>query len=67
MKIAFDIKLMRPGCVLVAAAMGGDPQVANEFDTRDWLLVPTPNMGVYDVTPDQLRQLVSKVKAARLP
>jgi hypothetical protein len=58
MKVAYDVSLMRPACVLVAAAMGADPAAANEFDTVHWLLAPTPGMCVYDTTPDQLSKLV---------
>ena len=62
MKIAFDIELMKPGCVLLQASLGGDPQLASRFDTRHWLLYPTPNLRVYEVTEEQLNQLVQIVE-----
>lgn len=62
MKICFDITLMRPGCVLLAAAMGADSSCTSEFDTKHWLLAPTPNLRVYDITADQLEQLVQRVE-----
>jgi hypothetical protein len=64
MNVAFDVKLMRPACVLVAAAMGADLECASQFHAEDWLLAPTPDMEVYGVTPDQLAQLVEKVSNA---
>jgi len=62
-KIVFDIELMRPACVLIQAAMGGDPVTASAFPSETWLLVPTPGMTLYEVTPVQLRALVAKVCA----
>lgn len=61
-RIAFDIKLMRPGCVLIQAGMGGDPAAANRFDSRLWLTDITPDMAVYDLVGDQLERLVRKVE-----
>ena len=61
MKIAFDIKLMKPACVLVAAGMGADSRVAQRFDTDDWLLSPTPDMAVYEITEEQLQQLIGRM------
>jgi len=62
MKLAFDIELMRPGCVLLQAGMGCDPQLAHEFPASTWLLAPTPNLEVYETSETQLRQLVTMVK-----
>ncbi len=61
MKIAFDIRLMRPGCVLLQAALGGDCDTAHAFKTKDWLLAPTPDMRLYAVTKAELQALVDKV------
>lgn len=66
MKIAFDLTLMRPGCVLIQAVMGCDSEMAHHFDTKDWLLAPTPNMKVYPLTKDQIPFLVKKVEQRRL-
>lgn len=60
MKIAYDIKLMKPGCVLLQAAMGGRPSLADEFPTELWLLAPTPDLKVYPITPRDFRLLVAK-------
>lgn len=63
MKIAFDIDKMKPACVLLQAAMGGDPEAANAFNSKHWLIAPTEGMKVYPVTDEQLRALVAKVEA----
>lgn len=64
MKIVFDIGLMRPACVLVQAALGGDPEVAHRFPLNSWLLAPTDGMKVYELTEEQIPILVGKVQAA---
>lgn len=67
MKIAYDTKLKRPGCVLLQAALGGSP-IAHHFPTDSWLLAPTPDMKLYEITTDQLIQLIGiseKKKALR--
>ncbi len=63
MKLAYDITLMRPACVLVAAGMGADTEASSAFDPSAWLLIPTPNMKVYETTPEQLRRLVADLAA----
>lgn len=62
MKIAFDVEEMRPACVLLQAAFGCETKVANKFPVETWLLAPTPNMRVYNATPEQLEALVKKVE-----
>lgn len=60
MKIVYDTKLHRPACVLLQAAMGGDHMVVGQtFDARLWLLTPTPDMALYEVTRDQPLQLAT--------
>lgn len=61
--LLFDIKLMRPGCVLLAAAHGATSSIANRFKTEHWLLTPTPDLKVYAVTEDELDILVARVNA----
>jgi hypothetical protein len=65
MKICYDITLMKPGCVLLAAAMGADTEPSKCFDTEYWLLAPTPNLRVYEINEAQLKQLVTKTKEVR--
>ena len=59
MKIAYDIKLMRPGCAIVQAGFGCDPRVVNDFPSELWLTSPTESMRVYPVTGRQLRKLMA--------
>ena len=63
MKVAFDIKLMRPACALLAAGLGASVEAANRFNTDDWLLSPTPDMGIYETTEAQFEILVNKVRS----
>lgn len=62
MKIAFDVEEMKPGCVLIQAALGCDPNVADAFDPDDWIVDRIAGMKVYEVTEGQLVELVAKVK-----
>ncbi len=57
LKIAYDCTLRRPACPLLQAALGCD-RLAGHFDSEHWLTEPTPNMQVYQVTVEQLRELV---------
>jgi len=65
MKVLYDTKLMRPGCVILCAGYGADSAPAHHFDTQDWLLAPTDNLAVYDTTKEQLKQLVVMTRAHR--
>lgn len=58
MRIAYDTVLKRPACVLVAAGVGGDTHLAQLFETKYWLLAPTENLSVYEVTEEQLKKLI---------
>lgn len=65
MLIAYDPVLKRPGCALIAAAYGADYRLCHRFESRDWLQAPTPNMGLFRVTAEQLDQLVKITEANR--
>ena len=58
MKIAYDITLMRPGCAIIQSALGGSPEVKTVFPAETWLTMPTPDMRLYEVNEEQLKQLV---------
>ncbi len=62
MKLAYDIKLKRPACVLVAAGMGACTKAAGRFPVETWLLHPTPDMAVYETSEVQLEYLVRKAR-----
>lgn len=61
MRIVFDTQLMRPGCVMLAAVMGGDTRAAMLFDSERWLLSPTPNMAVFEISDEDLNWLAHRV------
>ena len=65
MKIVFDIELMKPGCVLLQASLGGEPELAHRFSTSDWLLFPTPGLKLYEINEEQLNKLVNMVENLR--
>lgn len=56
-RILYDAKLTRPGCVLLAALAGTERAVLHRMD--NWLLAPTPDMKVYEVTAAELEALVT--------
>ena len=59
MKIAYDIKLMRPGCALIQAVMGGAPnEITLRFPLESWVKGGSPDMKVYQVNYEQLEQLI---------
>jgi hypothetical protein len=60
-RLAFDLKLKRPGCVLVAAALGGNTTILRRFDTSSLLLSPTKDMRVYRIKGYQLKQVIRNV------
>ena len=63
MKIAYDTKLMRPGCVLLQAPLGCTaPNLADLFPVNSWLLAPTPDLRVFPVTDAQLLKLIRMAK-----
>lgn len=68
--LAFDFKLMRPGCVLLQAlhgcitADGGNP--ANDFPSEAWLVAPTPDLKVYSIgTKEQYENIVHNYEDMR--
>lgn len=56
--LVYDIKLMRPGCALLQAAMGGTVP-ATLFPSECWLLAPTPDMKAYRINRDDLDRVVA--------
>jgi hypothetical protein len=62
-KIAYDAKLKRPGCVLLQATLGcAEPNLAGLFPVNSWLLAPTPDLRAYPVTDAQLLKLIRMAK-----
>jgi len=59
LRIVYDMKLFRPACVLLQAAMGGDHNVVSaNFDARYWLVNPTNDMKLYELSEEELKQAV---------
>lgn len=59
MKIVYDTDLMRPGCPILQAVLGGDPGVAHRFRPET---EPTAGLKAYLVNESQLSELVRKSK-----
>jgi len=55
--LVYDAVLMRPGCALLQAAMGGTVS-ASLFPSEHWLLGPTSHLKPYAMTQQQLDDLV---------
>jgi hypothetical protein len=64
MKLVYDIKLKRPGCALIQAVMGGDRGIANHFKSEHWLINPTPDLKLYETTPEELKTVILITEAA---
>ena len=69
-RIAFDFKLMRPGCALLQAALGGFTRSgrnpASDFPTNSWLLAPTEDLKLYDVaTEEEYQRIVDNYEELR--
>ena len=62
MKIAFDVKEVKPGCALLQAALGCGTSIAHRFPPETWLLALTPALRIYEVTEAQLAKLVVLVE-----
>lgn len=65
---AFDFKLMRPGCVLLQAAMGcfkeDGSNPALDFPNESWLLAPTPDLKAYSIATEEMyRNIVDNYDA----
>jgi hypothetical protein len=55
-KIVFDPILKRPGCILLQV-MGGGTVSSEDIFMMDWLTEMTPNMGLFEVTDEELEVL----------
>jgi hypothetical protein len=64
-KIVFDIVQMRPACVLLQAAYGGDHSaVSCFFEASTWLLAPTEDMRLVSInSQEKLDKLVAFVSS----
>lgn len=65
MKIAYDVKSMRPGCAILQAAFGCDSSVIRDFPVESWIVDSAENLKVYEVTEEQLQILIERSKRAK--
>jgi hypothetical protein len=56
--LVYDLKLRRPACALLQAALGGSGGVAGQFPTEHWLLAPTPDLKPYEISDEQLKEVI---------
>jgi hypothetical protein len=63
MRLAYDLTLRRPACAILAAALGGDVALVHAFNAENWLIHPTPDMKVYNITSEQLALLLDREEA----
>jgi len=61
-KIAFDCELIRPGCPIVQAVLGGDSSLCQRFPAETWLTSPTPSMCVYEIEEWRVDLLIALVE-----
>jgi hypothetical protein len=57
-RLCFDMKLMRPASVVLSVAMDAAPHLANKFPSELWQLAPTPNLKIYEIYEDKLKNLI---------
>lgn len=57
-RLAYDLTLKKVGCVLLQAVYGGDSRIAHRIGNEHWLFAPTADLRVYELTDDQVEQLV---------
>ena len=65
--LAYDATLRRPGCAAIQAWFGATPGVERDFPAESWLLGPTPDMRVWEVTDEQVEQLIQRAPRRVLP
>lgn len=64
--LLFDMKLRKPACVLLQAAAGcaaNNSFLSMTFESKDWLVFPTPDMARITGTRAQWEGLAAKMKA----
>lgn len=65
-KLLFDTKLNRPGCVILQALANGSREALFEyFSSEDWLTAPTPDMKIMHGTPEQWERVSTRNKPCR--
>lgn len=69
-RVLYDVTLMRPGCVLLQAMVGGTVDGLTLQSIGEWLTAPTPDMKLYTASDETLDMMVEfhfgKEVAARI-
>lgn len=63
--LIWDMELMRPGCVILQAVLGGTVSTQDLYGLGDWLVDITPNMQPYAITDEELVKLRGMLKPKR--
>lgn len=66
LKAVYDPVEGKIGCVLLQAAMSGDPAVAKMFPNEDWVLHPVPGLQRMEATRGQWKWLASLSREQRV-
>ena len=65
-RLLVDLKLKRPGCVLLQAVARGDSGTLHRhFDTEDWLVAPTDGMRMVLGTDDEWARFAALTRKGR--
>lgn len=62
-QILFNIKTMKIGCPLLQAALGGNKNICHSVDPEYWQIDPSPDLKLYNITEDQLKTLLGRLRA----
>lgn len=60
--LAYDIEKRKVGCVLLQAALGGDPEIAKRIPNEDWVIDRTEGLRVYQLSDADVENLVAMHK-----
>ncbi len=59
--ILMDITIMKVGCPILQAILGGNSRVPKHVDSDRWFMDPTDNMKLYYITSEQEDALIRKL------
>jgi len=65
-RLVFDMEERRPMCALIQAMYTDDYQKVGHFNVESWLTVPTGEMALFELTPEQF-EMVVKTMNVRFP
>lgn len=63
MNVLYDLSIMKIGCPILQAALGGSREIANLFPAEYWFIEPTAQMRLYPIrTNKEVKALLKKTK-----